>query len=129
MIVKFPNRSYKKRLAARRPRRSKNGTPEERAAKAPPASPPTPGVHNKQRRSKNGTPEQRAARKRSATVIKIEPYWTRRTKPAAQMVRPLSTEEFAAVVAQMDQGQLAELMERMEEIEARTRDDDPPDAA
>jgi flagellar motility protein MotE (MotC chaperone) len=45
------------------------------------------------------------------------------------MVRPLSTEEFAAVVAQMDQGQRAELMERMEEIEARTRDDDPPSAA
>jgi hypothetical protein len=33
MIVKFPYR-MSRRVAARRPRRSKNGTPEERAAKA-----------------------------------------------------------------------------------------------
>jgi hypothetical protein len=33
MILKFPARAAR-RIAARRPRRSKNGTPEERAAKA-----------------------------------------------------------------------------------------------
>ena len=33
MILKFPY-SASRRIAARRPRRSKNGTPEERAAKA-----------------------------------------------------------------------------------------------
>jgi hypothetical protein len=33
MLVKFPY-SASRRVAARRPRRSKNGTPEERAAKA-----------------------------------------------------------------------------------------------
>lgn len=33
IIAKFPDRSLKRRLAARLPRRSKNGTPEERAAK------------------------------------------------------------------------------------------------
>jgi hypothetical protein len=33
IIAKFPDRSLKCRLAARLPRRSKNGTPDERAAK------------------------------------------------------------------------------------------------
>jgi hypothetical protein len=33
MLVKFPGNASR-RIAARRPRRSKNGTPEERAAKA-----------------------------------------------------------------------------------------------
>jgi hypothetical protein len=37
MLVKFPY-SASRRVAARRPRRSKNGTPEERAAKAAAAS-------------------------------------------------------------------------------------------
>jgi hypothetical protein len=36
-VVKFPA-SAARRIAARRPRRSKNGTPEERAAKAAAAS-------------------------------------------------------------------------------------------
>jgi hypothetical protein len=36
-VVKFPA-SASRRIAARRPRRSKNGTPEERAAKAAAAS-------------------------------------------------------------------------------------------
>jgi hypothetical protein len=60
-IVKFPGR-ISRRIACRRPRRSKNGTPEERAAKA------TAIVDRpiKRRRSKNGTPEERAAKRAAA---------------------------------------------------------------
>ena len=60
-IVKFPGR-ISRRIACRRPRRSKNGTPEERAAKAAVI------VHRplKRRASKNGTPEERAAKRAAA---------------------------------------------------------------
>jgi hypothetical protein len=69
VIIKFPYNACR-RIIARRPRRSKNGTPEERAAKGTPklAGP------SRNRWSKNGSPQQRAAKlaaklKRSATII------------------------------------------------------------
>jgi hypothetical protein len=33
VLLTFPDTAYRRRMHARRPRRSKNGTPEERAAK------------------------------------------------------------------------------------------------
>ena len=57
-IVKFPY-SASRRVAARRPRRSKNGTPEERAVKRVVEAAPAPVIP---RRSKNGTPAERAAK-------------------------------------------------------------------
>jgi hypothetical protein len=57
MLVNFPY-SASRRVFARRQRRSKNGTPEERAAAQAATSAATEHVH-KPRRSKNGTPEER----------------------------------------------------------------------
>jgi hypothetical protein len=71
-IYKFPDRA-KRRMLSRRPRRSKNGTPEERAAKV--ATQPPKEVDAKRsasakrpRRSKNGTPEERAAKRTAITA-------------------------------------------------------------
>jgi hypothetical protein len=70
MIVEFPY-SASRRAFARRPRRSKNGTPEERAA-AQAATTAVAEPVRKLRRSKNGTPEERAAKAiRTATVIEL----------------------------------------------------------
>ena len=69
MIVNFPDRAWRRRMSARLPRRSKNGTPEERAAKATAA--PASGEPRKQRRSKNGTPEQRAVKKPLAAILDL----------------------------------------------------------
>jgi hypothetical protein len=73
-VVEFPKaktaaRQQARRLAASKPRCSKNGTPEERAAKAGPV------VERVRipRRSKNGTPEQRAAKKASVAIVAIAP--------------------------------------------------------
>lgn len=72
MILKFPG-SASRPILARRPRRSKNGTPEERAAKV--AGDPKTGAPKRQRWSKNGTPAQRAAkavaRTRPATIVNL----------------------------------------------------------
>jgi len=75
-IFKFPDK-LKRRLDSRRPRRSKNGTPEERAAKAA-AQPPKQVVDLKRqaaakrpRRSKNGTPEERAAKRAAAASAAV----------------------------------------------------------
>jgi hypothetical protein len=76
MLVKFPY-SASRRIFARRPRRSKNGTPEERAAAQAAETATTEPAH-KQRRSKNGTPEQRAAKVAACTVIELQ----RGTAPA-----------------------------------------------
>jgi hypothetical protein len=65
-IFKFP---YSRREAARRQRRSKNGTPEEREAKAGAAA--FRIVPFKPRRSKNGTPGERAATKTAAAVVDL----------------------------------------------------------
>jgi hypothetical protein len=70
MLLKFPDRAFRLREASRRPRRSKNGTPEERAQAAAPVAETRV---RKQRRSKNGTPEERAAKKLPAALIQIEP--------------------------------------------------------
>jgi hypothetical protein len=74
-IFKFP---YSRREAARRPRRSKNGTPEEREAKAGAAA--FRSVPFKPRRSKNGTPGERAARQTAAAVIDLAPERADRVK-------------------------------------------------
>jgi hypothetical protein len=69
-VIKLPY-SVTRRWQARRPRRSKNGTPEERAAAQPTV---VSGAPAKPRRSKNGTPEVRAARRvaPSATVLTLD---------------------------------------------------------
>jgi hypothetical protein len=74
-IVKFP---YSRREAARRPRRSKNGTPEERDAKAGVAA--FRSVPFKPRRSKNGTPEERAAKQPPAAIFDLAPERANRVK-------------------------------------------------
>jgi hypothetical protein len=75
-IVKFP---YSRREAARRPRRSKNGTPEEREAKVGAAA--FRAVPFKPRRSKNGTPEERAAKQQPpAGIIDLAPERALRVK-------------------------------------------------
>jgi hypothetical protein len=87
-IVEFPNvtaRRAGRRDAARKPRRSKNGTPEERAAAK--ANGPFRKVPFKPRRSKNGTPEERAAKKAASTIIELE---TVRPKTTARAVVHLS---------------------------------------
>jgi hypothetical protein len=84
-IFKFP---YSRREAARRPRRSKNGTPEEREAKAGAAA--FRAVPFKPRRSKNGTPEERAAKLQRAAVIDLAPQRELR-------VKQLFTEKLPAV--------------------------------
>lgn len=66
-VVKFPY-SASRRLFARRPRSSENGTPEERAMLAA-LTIDKPRVP---RRSKNGTPEERAAKRASATVLEMK---------------------------------------------------------
>jgi hypothetical protein len=92
VIIKYPYKACR-RIVARRPRRSKNGTPEERAAKAEPkpASPP------RQRCSKNGTPQERAAKlaaklKRSATVLKFP-----QPAPAPEQASALSINKDAEI--------------------------------
>jgi hypothetical protein len=97
-VVRFP---YSRRDAARRPRRSKNGTPEERLAKAGPAA--FRSVPFKPRRSKNGTPEERAAKLPPAAVIMdLAPERALRVKQlfaarprAAEMVTKSPTESEA----------------------------------
>ncbi len=74
-IFKFP---YSRREAARRSRRSKNGTPEEREAKAGAAA--FRIVPFKKRRSKNGTPEERAAVKPAAAIVDLAPERALRVK-------------------------------------------------
>jgi hypothetical protein len=75
-IVKFPTaktvasrveRRAERRAAASKPRNSKNGTPEERAAAR--ANGPFRKVPFKPRRSKNGAPEERAAKKAAGAAV------------------------------------------------------------
>lgn len=74
-IVQFPDRGFHRRALARRPRNSKNGSPEQRAASAAPAAIEPP---RKRRNSKNGSPEARAA-KIAATSAKIVPLFPAQT--------------------------------------------------
>ena len=91
-VVKFPYK-VSRRLAARRPRRSKNGTPEERAAKRATEAEPRIIIP---RRSKNGSPEERAANKPTAAASVIDVTAARASlthkhkgRPSAIVVRPL----------------------------------------
>ena len=67
MIVEFP-RSRMRRILSRQPRRSKNGTPEERAAKSDAASAPPADRVIIRRRSKNGTFQERQANRTVSTT-------------------------------------------------------------
>ena len=83
IMFKFPDRAGRRAArqeAARKPRRSKNGTPEERAAAK--ANGPFRKVPFKPRRSKNGTPEERAARKAAvvAAVVDLRSLKTERPR-------------------------------------------------
>ena len=98
----------RRRQAARRPRRSKNGTPEERAAKA---GPPIER-EIKRRRSKNGTPEERAAKQRSAQIVHLG---QRRDFRQAVSPRAMTTEEFADYVSRLNPAELQELADMMQE--------------
>jgi hypothetical protein len=70
-VVEFPKpKTYNRearRAAASKPRNSKNGTPEERAAAK--ANGPFRKVPFKPRRSKNGAPEERAAKKAAGAAV------------------------------------------------------------
>jgi hypothetical protein len=102
MLVKFPY-SASRRLVARRPRRSKNGTPEERAAKA--ASRPTIDGPRIPRRSKNGTPEERAAKKAPAAVLDATLRLASRAETArrqAEANRQFAAAYVAATLAQRE---------------------------
>ena len=93
-IVKFPY-SASRRVFARRPRSSENGTPEQRAMLAA-LTVDKPRV---QRRSKNGTPEQRAAKRASATVLDMAsrlPSRAAAAKTRAVADTPMTDSEFAA---------------------------------
>jgi hypothetical protein len=81
MIVKFPDRAFRGCEASRRPRRSKNGTPEERAGSTPTQTRP-----RKPRRSKNGTPEERAAKRAaaSAMILRFDPKKFTSCEPAVR---------------------------------------------
>ena len=84
-LFKFP---YSRREAARRQRRSKNGTPEEREAKAGAAA--FRAVPFKPRRSKNGTPEERAAKlQTAAAVIDLAPERANRLKRCLSGAQPV----------------------------------------
>jgi hypothetical protein len=70
VMFKFPDRAARRAArqeAARKPRRSKNGTPEERVAAE--ANGPFRKVPFKPRRSKNGTPDERAAKKAAGAAV------------------------------------------------------------
>jgi hypothetical protein len=93
-IVKFPY-SASRRVVARRPRRSKNGTPEERAAKRAVEAGPATVIP---RRSKNGSPEERAAKASPGTVINVASRLASRAEAAqrrAEADAPMTKEEFA----------------------------------
>jgi hypothetical protein len=95
-VVEFPKpKAYNRearRLAASKPRCSKNGTPEERAAKAGPVADRV----RIPRRSKNGTPEERAAKKASAAIVAIAPQ--RADRIAASVVKLIGKDEGAALL-------------------------------
>jgi hypothetical protein len=134
-IVKFPGR-ISRRIACRQPRWSKNGTPEERVAKA--AAVVDRPV--KPRRSKNGTPEERAAKRAAALpnggtpapVVDVMP----RQKPADAKVHravasgprhPFTAEEFRSFAEQMSPRQLAQFKSGMDRLLLATITDDATD--
>jgi len=108
-IVKFPY-SASRRVAARRPRRSKNGTPEERAAKLPAEAGPATVIP---RRSKNGTPEERAAKNPPATVSNVVlRLLARRTEANT----PMTKDEFAAAYTAATPAQQALVLTMMHRL-------------
>jgi hypothetical protein len=134
MIVEFPTAKTAasraaKRLAASRPRRSKNGTPEERAAKAGTA--PAADRPRIPRRSTNGTPGERAAKMASATVLDVTSRLASRAAAAQRRTaanRPTTKEEFAVLynaATPTQQAIVRAMMERAIEDENRPK---PPAA-
>jgi hypothetical protein len=85
----------------------KNGTPEQRSAKAGPAI----ERGRKQRRSKNGTPEERAAKQQSAQIVHIVPRRDLRALP-----RPMTTEEFADAISRLGPWEMQAIKATMDEM-------------
>jgi hypothetical protein len=122
-IVKFPY-STSRRVVARRPRRSKNGTPEERAAKLAPEAAPAPVIP---RRSKNGTAEERAAKASLGTIIDVKSRLASRAEAAqrrAEADAPMTKEEFTAALSQLSTKQLMMVAHRVEAL--KQEQDTPP---
>jgi hypothetical protein len=130
MLVKFPY-SASRRVAARRPRRSKNGTPEERAAARAALGPPAERHDPKPRRSKNGTPEERAAKKLPGpeNIIDVTAERAKRVERAmASSPPPMTDNDLAAT---RSRARLVAASHQM--IEARKQEQtappEPPTAA
>jgi hypothetical protein len=127
MIIEFPKKNAAwraaKRLAASRPRRSKNGTPEERAAKAAPAAARVVIP----RKSKNGTPEERAAKKASAAIVidVTERLEGRAAAKRATKGEPMTKEEFLAFYNAATPTQQARIRSKLERLAEQSGP--PPD--
>ena len=91
-IVQFPGR-ISRRITCRRPRRSKNGTPEERAAK----SAVVVDRPIKRRQSKNGTPKERAAKRAAAMPNGGTPATVAELPAPAPRVLPYSLDRAAVL--------------------------------
>jgi hypothetical protein len=129
MIVEFPF-SASRRAFARRQRRSKNGTPEERAAAQAAKSAATEPVR-KQRRSKNGTPEARAAQK-ALLAMPIDLTVARAKRVERVMASrpvPMTPDEFAAAYNAASPMQQTILRTMIEEAVEQNRPNPPPSAA
>ena len=120
-IVKFPY-SASRRVVARRPRRSKNGMPEERAAKRTAEAGPATVIP---RRSKNGTPEERAAKNPPATVSNVvSRLLARRTEANT----PMTKDEFAAAYTAATPAQQALVLTMMQRLVEEQSRPNPPAA-
>jgi hypothetical protein len=127
-IVKFPY-SASRRVVSRRPRRSKNGTPEERAAKLVSEGAPVPVIP---RRSKNGTPEDRAAKASLGTIIDVKSRLASRAEAAqrrAEADAPMTKEEFADALSQLSTKQLMMVSHRVEVLKQEQATPPKPPAA
>jgi hypothetical protein len=121
MLITFPKARTgasraKKRAAASRPRKSKNGTPEERAAKA--AALPAVARVIIPRPSKNGTPEERAAKRAAtATVVDVTSRLTRRAAATrATKGEPMTREEFLSFYNAATPAQQAVIRAKLEAL-------------
>jgi hypothetical protein len=104
MIVKFPA-ARTRRITSRRPRRSKNGTPEERAARLE-ATLVRHEQARKPRGSKNGSPEERSAKLPPPAAV-IE-FTRRRIERLQRMARsiPKPQNAFEAVLSELREPEL-----------------------
>jgi hypothetical protein len=127
MIVEFP-RSRMRRILSRRQRRSKNGTPEERAAKAAAVAPgfAEPRVIQR-RRSKNGTFEERQAKTTVGTMT-IVAFAPRAPERKAEP-RILTREEFETVFNRLSPRQQAAVEAKIAAAGISSMQSDEPEPA